>query len=104
MPTLDELRRWARGEPIEGLPNIMPRKEVERPRLASVGRVSGKYKINPDGTDALLQFGSFRGQVLSSLVTSARGRKYLRWILDQDFDENLKAVCRYQMELAKRVK
>jgi hypothetical protein len=102
MPTLDELRRWARGETIVGLPPVGARKEVERPKLADTGRVSGKYKINADCTDALLQFGVFRGQALSKLVATARGRKYLHWILEKDFDENLKAVCRYQMELAKR--
>lgn len=104
MPTLEELRQWARGEAVEGLPPISPRKGVERPKLAATGRPSHKYKLNPDGTDALLLFGAFRGQALSVLVATARGRKYLNWILDRDFDEDLKAVCRYQLELHKRVK
>jgi hypothetical protein len=109
MPTLEELRRWARGERIEGLPQIAPRKEVdvERPKLgaeSSVRRLSGKYKLNAEGTDALLQFGSFTGHAVSALVTTARGRKYLAWIVSKDFDEDLKAVCRYHMELHKRVK
>jgi hypothetical protein len=103
MPTLDELRRWARGETVEGLPPIAPRKEVERPKLDPTGRLSRKYKLNADATDALLQFGAFRGQALSVLVATARGRKYLAWILDRDFDDDLKSVCRYQMELHKRV-
>jgi len=103
MPTLDELRRWARGEPVEGLPPVSLIKEVERPRLVPM-RSTGKYRINADGTDALLQFGRFRGHTLSKLVMTARGRKYLHWILDKDFDENLKEVCRYTLEAHKRVK
>lgn len=103
MPTLDELRRWARGEAIEGLPPIAPRKEVERPTRARIGRVSRKYALSADNTDAWLNFGIFRGQHVSKLVETARGRKYLAWILDRDFDEELKAVCRHQMEL-QRVK
>ena len=99
MPTLDELRRWARGEAIDGLPPITPRKEVERPTVDPTGaRTSRKYKLNADGTDALLNFGAFRGESLSKLVTTARGRKYLTWIVDRDFDEALKAACRYQLE------
>lgn len=102
MPTLDELRRWARGEEVEGLPPIAPCKEVERPVIDPTARTSRKYKLNPDCTDALLQFGFFRGQAISAIVASARGRKYLNWILDRDFDDALKAVCRYQLELNKR--
>lgn len=103
MPTLDELRRWARGEAVEGLPKLVTRKEVDRPKIdAEAARKSAKYKLNPDGTDALLLFGSFRGQAISTLVMSARGRKYLDWILERDFDDTLKAVCRYHLELYKR--
>lgn len=99
MATLDELRRWARGEAVEGLPKAL-RKEVERPKVDPSVR-SYKYKLNPEGTDALLQFGLFRGQAISALVEHARGRKYLGWIIDSDFDESLKAVCRYHLELKK---
>lgn len=102
MPTLEELRRWARGEAVEGLPAVKPRKEVERPKVDASALRSTKYKLNPDATDALLQFGAFRGQTISSLVTSARGRKYINWILEQDFDDTLKSVCRYHLELMKR--
>lgn len=106
MPTLDELRRWARGEAIDGLPSVAPRKAIEPPKLSAEMTVRGnrQYKLNADGTDALLKFGVFTGQALSALVTTARGRKYIAWILDHDFDEALKSVCRYQMELHQRVK
>lgn len=103
MPTLDELRRWARGESVEGLPEISPLKAVEPPKPGP-GRESRKYKLNPDGTDALLQFGTFHGHAVSALVMTSRGRKYCRWILDRDFDEALKAACRYQMEMQRRDK
>lgn len=102
MPTLEELRRWAQGEAVEGLPSVTPRKEIERPRIDPSAVSSRKYKLNKEATDALLQFGTFRGQTISALVKTARGRKYLDWILDQDFDDALKSVCRYHLELNKR--
>ena len=101
MPTLEELRRWAQGENVDGLPDMKPRKEVERPKVDSTAAPNGRYRLNRDATDALLQFGAFRGQTVSSLVQSARGRKYLNWILEKDFDDTLKSVCRYHLELNK---
>lgn len=111
MPTLDEIRRWARGEAIDGLPTVSPRTEAERPEQPRTGSASdftghgGRYRLNGDGTDAIVQFGKlFRGEPLSVIVTTARGRKYLAWIVSQQFDEALKAACRHQMELHKRAK
>jgi len=103
MPTLEELRRWARGNRVQGMPNPLRRKSVEKPKLR--GEQSKQFAIDPAGEDALLLFGKFRGSRASELVLSARGRKYLRWIVeDADFPEDLKNVCRYRLELWRREK
>lgn len=104
MPTLDELRRWARGERVEGLPSAPARPEVPKPVLsAGAHSKSGRYKVNSEGTDALLLFGTvFNGEKLSVVVTTPRGRKYMNWILERDFDDVLKAVCRYRLEVYQR--
>lgn len=100
MPTLDELRRWAKGEAVESIePRAEPRNEVAKPALERGQPRRGKYKLNFEGTDALLQFGQFRNECLSEMVKTKRGRVYLRWILEHDFDEDLKRICRYQLEL-----
>jgi hypothetical protein len=104
VPTLDELRRWARGEPVDGLlPHV--HKEVDKPKPPSAGageRRGGRYKVNAEGTDAVLLFGLNKGETLSTLVQTARGRTYLSWILKKDFDDALKAACTYQLELFQR--
>lgn len=111
MPKLDELRRWARGEAVKGLPEPVQREPVpEIPQLSvdpdseTVGVVRafrhGKYKMSQDGNDVLLQFGIFTGHKASELVQTSRGRKYLRWVLDarQQFNDDFKAACRHQLE------
>lgn len=103
MPTLEEIRRWARGESVDGLPPIEHVKPLDKPQVRP-GHSSRKYKLNADATDALLLFGTFHGQRISALVATPRGRKYIDWILDKEFDDELKAVCRYQRELYKRDK
>lgn len=107
MPTLEEVRRWLQGESIDGLPTRMARKQAPpiEPPVITGARPSKQFKISPDGTDALLLFGKqFHGERLSEIVKTPRGRKYISWILDRDFDDAFKAVCRYQMELHKRAK
>lgn len=84
------------------MPNPLLRKGVSKPKLE--GQKSKQFTINPAGNDALLLFGKFRGSRASELQRSPRGRKYLRWIVDSDFPEDLKNVCRYRLELWKRAK
>lgn len=107
MPTLEEVRRWLQGESVEGLPSRKKRRQsvpVTPPDVANA-RPSKQYKISADGTDALVLFGKqFPGAKLSDIVKTPRGRKYMSWILDKDFDEAFKAVCRYQMDLHKSAK
>lgn len=110
MPTLEDMRRWARGERVEGMPvrrhaGRPSRQDVPTPPVVAGARESKQYKLNADGTDALILFGTqFRGKRLSEIIPIPRGRKYILWILGRDFDEAFKAVCRYQMELHKRAK
>jgi hypothetical protein len=104
VPTLDEVRRWARGESVDGMPSRARVRSVDPPVIAGA-RESKQYKISADGKDALILFGKqFRGKRLSEMTAIPRGRKYILWILDRDFDDAFKAVCRYQMELYKRAK
>lgn len=107
MPTLEEVRRWLQGEPIDGMPSRVRRKQVPpiEPPVITGAKPSKQFKISADGKDALLLFGKqFHGKRLSEIVTIPRGRKYILWILDRDFDEAFKAVCRYHLELHKRGK
>lgn len=105
VPTLDEMRRWARGESVEGMPSRDRRKPELAPPVITGARESKQFKLSADGKDALLLFGKqFRGKRLSEIVAIPRGRKYMLWIIDRDFPDALKSVCRYQMELHKGVK
>ena len=96
MATLEEIRRWARGERVDGFPSGKPAPAAELPKLTR--RATNKYTINTEGTDAILKFGSFRGEALSKLVMTPRGRTYLKWLIGRDFDDDLKEICRYQLK------
>ena len=102
MPTLDEIRAWARGLFVPGLhryqPSEPPPEEAPRTALRTA-----TYKINADGTDALIKFGKHRGRTISWLA--ANRQSYLRWILNggkgrtdrTPFDDALLDVIRYQL-------
>lgn len=102
MPSIEELRRWARGHRVAGLPNPRKRKPVDKPDLK--GEKSRQFAIDVNASDALLLFGKFRGSRASELQRSPRGRTYLKWIIKNDFPDDLKSVCRYRLELWKRDK
>lgn len=105
MPSLDEIRRWARGKRVDGLPNPLQRKGVDKPVLRHREGKRNQYKISSNGDDALFLFGKlFRGHLASDIAKTVRGRKYLRWIIQNDFEDDLKEVCRYRLELWKREK
>lgn len=98
MPTLEQLREWARGNPIDGLPEpeVSPRLAESR-RLAQMGgHRTHKYKISQDGTDALLKFGRHTGKSVSRVVKS--DRDYAEWLLGADVDAELKDVVKYQLQ------
>jgi hypothetical protein len=96
MPTLDELRRWARGEAVEGFPassakripytkNGKPLADVFREESKQQEKTNKKlkYKISDGGEDALLQFGKYRGRTLKDIHAKDPG--YTMWLLAQDF-------------------
>lgn len=93
MPDLKDLRRWARGEDVEGLPEHDP---VQPPDPINADREWTRFKVSADGRDALLKFGEHRGRTLSWL--SERHRGYLYWILKSDFPAALKDIARYQLD------
>ncbi len=100
MPTLEDLRAWARGVRVKGFPDPSPRKKVPKPpppQPAGPG-VSRQYRINIDGDDALLLFGKFKGSRVSEMVGVSRQKRYLRWMLAEDFPEDLKSVIRYYLD------
>lgn len=91
MPSLSEMRRWALGEDVEGLPKhperIAPPTGKERMMAAlraKAGRITKKYSISADGADAVINFGQHSGMSLRDIVRVVpEGRGYLRWILKQ---------------------
>lgn len=103
---LEEIRKWACGKKVKGLPEPIRRQPVEKPRLGKTIPIwmKAKFVISSEGDDALLQFGKFRGGRISELVNTARGRTYLNWIMRHEFPEDLKEVCRYRLQRWKREK
>lgn len=103
MASLDEIKRWARGRNVEGLPRRNARKAAKPKMGDGDARLQsfGKYKINTEGDDALLRFGQFTGSTISQLASGgARKRRYLQWILRSDFPDDLKSVVRFQQAAA----
>ena len=49
-----------------------------------------KYEIIDSGTDAIIHFGKYSGMKVSALSFTDEG--YLKWILEQDFEDDLKSV------------
>ena len=104
MATLEELRRWARGNRVIGLPNPLRRVGVAKPRVSDFANMARQFRISDDGTDALFLFGKFKGSTAKQLSKTTRGRSYLRWVRKGEFPDDLKEVCRYQLEVWKRGK
>jgi hypothetical protein len=106
MATLEELRLWAQGGEVKGLPSRGKSKPIPASSVTVTVNASdarGRYKINPSGTDALLKFGRHGGKTASQLAQSRDGRGYLRWIIgDPGFESDLKDVCRKLLEERKK--
>ena len=116
MPTLKEFRRWLLGQAIPGLPEWqgedLAHRDLEdseasdtKPRDGKLDvdkmittRVSGtisrraRWTMDSTGTDALLHFGKFAGRTIRGLIVMPEGRSYLRWMLTQEFPEDLKTL------------
>lgn len=124
---LDVIRRWLRGEDVEGLPSkrSAPRLRgkgatmviIDDPFVqgtdgtitkidlgkisAGVRKTSGKYVISMDGADAVLHFGRHNGKALSFLAAS-EDRDYLEWMLKQDFPDDLVNVVNHVLKKVKK--
>lgn len=74
----------------------MARREARRdmtPGSRDAGRARrGRYTVMSDGADAVVHFGKHRDHPLSEIAKEAPD--YLRWMLKEDFDEELKAIAR----------
>lgn len=82
MPKLADLRASLRSGALE-------RELEDRPDAGALR----KYKLNTDGSDAMLFFGRHRGRTLVQIWKDEPG--YLNWVLESDFDSDLKDVVRY---------
>lgn len=120
MPTLKELRAWARGKGVDGLPErevMGPANQRELPGRARMlerldalknqartagSQQTGMYKISKDGDDALVKFGKHAGKTLTAIMDE--DPTYLAWMLREDedgqprFDAVLLDVVRYVQE------
>jgi hypothetical protein len=113
MPSLEELRRWLRGEHLEGLPDARRRtgasSPVDGPAVAiggvKVGNVDTskmvrgvadhRYTISMDGADATLHFGKWKGHRLSDMAKVPEGRSYMDWMLKEGFGADIKDVVNH---------
>lgn len=64
-----------------------------QPKHIPVKKTSGRYAISVSGEDAILKFGKHKGRKLTKIVE--KNGKYLLWLLQQPFPDDLKDVCRY---------
>jgi len=63
------------------------------PGSRDAGRArKGRYTVTSAGADAVVHFGKHRDHPLSEIAKEAPD--YLRWMLKEDFDEDLKAIVR----------
>ena len=81
MAKLDELRAKLRTGELES--------EMEESR----DQLQKRYKINADGSNALIKFGRHRG--LTLLQIKQKEPSYLDFIRNSDFPEDLKDVVRF---------
>jgi len=128
VPTLLDFRRWLCGESVPGLPswpahkkNVVLASYVEPesehgntsdgppPHRARRGvdpskfrggtsSASARYTIGMDGRDAVLHFGKYNGSTVRAIKAFAGGEGYLRWILIQEFPDDLKQIVSLVLE------
>lgn len=59
-------------------------------------RTGGKYRINPNGTDAMIFFGKHRDKSLADIAKE--DVRYLEWMVEKgEFDEDLVDVAKYNI-------
>jgi hypothetical protein len=62
----------------------------------SAGPSLRQYRLNKDGTDALILFGKHKGLRISQITK--KDPSYLNWILEEEFTKELKEVVRYVLK------
>ena len=122
MAGIEDMRRWARGESVQGLPirefkAVLDQPSVKRTFVPAVGvasvpvamsaapskRPRPRYKISAAGDDALIGFGKHRGKMLSEI--GKKDFSYLDFIIKDEFPDDLKDVARHvRVELIKKSK
>jgi len=106
MPTLEELRRMIQvrsgGEPEGKSPHHEPEVDSKGRRVskmaerARINARRGKYDVvkTAGHWDAILKIGQHRGSKVSNLAQSPQGVDYLRWMLRNDFPEELNVIIK----------
>lgn len=112
MSTPEDLLKWLRGQPVEGMPDNTREEDdgevsvtseeiaihvgVNLDKMkAAAAKHDRRYTVSIDGTDAMLFFGKFKGWSISNLANNEKG--YLRWMLEQEFPSPLQDVIKYQL-------
>ncbi len=112
MGTLRQMRQWLRGDSrtpygdrigapgqvSDPGPEPEPGGSVDTDDWREVAATSGQYSVSLDGGDALLQFGKNAGKCVSELAESDEGRGYLRWMLQNEFVDEILGIVRQNLE------
>ena len=71
----------------------------EGPVVGSNDKDCGRYvDFTVDGRDGRLTFGKHRGRLVSELVKTEDGKKYLRWVMLKTFPDDFKALITTHLE------
>lgn len=125
MPTLEDIREWLRGRQdgkAHGLPSLhessmvsyvaTPPVTAPEPSLSPNAermlqarlkeKMRGKYTIATTGDDAVIKFGKYAGSSLSELAKTTESISYMRWMLTQEFPDELLSVVRHLLKIPKK--
>lgn len=124
MPTIDDMRKYfsrppekrSDSPPTEPKPEpeeekdeaeLLPeeqgvnmdavaRAKYDRLRYKRKRSMNGRYTTDGHG-DATLSFGKHKGKTVGELASGPDGRSYLRWMLKQEFPEDLLEIVKSQL-------
>jgi uncharacterized protein (DUF3820 family) len=65
----------------------------ERKKHTSTATSRKRILFVHDGSDVVLQFGKYQGWKFKDMVADSSARGYLRWVLREDFPQDLKDLC-----------
>ena len=96
MPSIETLRKWLKGEDVDGYP---PRSlSWDKAMAVSSAIKRTEYSISADGTDAVVKFGPYKGCRISYSILEKAFRDWLKTILAEGCPSDLKDVILYQIQ------